>query len=57
MTNQPPDVEHFVPMMERVIESRGGVPEKTTADAGYFSEANIVRAACTGIDAFVPTTA
>ena len=55
VTNQPPDVEHFVPMMEKVVENCGDVPEKTTADAGYFSEANIVTAACMGIDAFVAT--
>jgi transposase len=55
VTNQPPDVEHFVPMMEQVIENCGGVPDKSTADAGYFSEANIVKAACMGIDAYVAT--
>src|SRR5690606_10605262 len=53
LTNQPPDVEHFVPMMEQVIENCG-VPRYATADAGYFSEENIVRAEQLGIDVYIP---
>jgi transposase len=55
LTNQPPDVEHFVPMLEKVIENCGDVPRVATADAGYFSEENIVRAAEMGVDAYVAT--
>jgi transposase len=55
LTNQPPDVEHFVPMLEKVIENCGDVPKVVTADAGYFSEENIVRAAEMGVDAYVAT--
>jgi transposase len=55
LTNQPPDVEHFLPMVEQVIENCGGIPGATTADAGYFSEENITRAADLGIDAYVAT--
>jgi transposase len=54
LTNQPPDVEHFVPMVEQVIENCGGVPAFMTADAGYFSEENIIRAAELGVDAYIP---
>jgi transposase len=55
LTNQPPDVEHFIPLLERVVENCGSVPEAVTADSGYFSEANVVRAASMGIDAYIAT--
>ena len=55
VTNQPPDVEHFIPMLEQVIENCGDVPKAATADAGYFSEENIVRAAEMGVDSYVAT--
>lgn len=55
LTNQPPDAQHFIPMLEQVIENCGDVPKVTTADAGYFSEENILRAAAMGIDAYVAT--
>lgn len=54
LTNQAPDVEHFVPMVEQIIENCGGVPDFLTADAGYFSEENIVRAAHYGVDVYIP---
>lgn len=54
LTNQPPDVEHFIPMMEQVIENCGDVPDFMTADAGYFSEENIRRAAEFGVDTYIP---
>jgi transposase len=55
LTNQPPDVEHFLPLLEQVVENCGEVPEVVTADAGYFSEENVVRAASMGVDAYVAT--
>ncbi len=55
LTNQPPDAQHFIPMLEQVVENCGDVPKVTTADAGYFSEENILRAAAMGIDAYVAT--
>ncbi|HEX9575070.1 MAG TPA: IS1182 family transposase, partial [Myxococcales bacterium] len=48
LTNQPPDVEHLVPMLERVRENCGAMPLTTTADAGYFSEANVLAAQAMG---------
>ena len=53
LTNQPPDAEHFIPLLEQVVENCGGVPQVATADAGYFSEQNVTRAASMGIDAYV----
>jgi len=49
------DVEHFILMMEWVIENCGDVPRVTTADAGYISESNVITAALLGIDAYVAT--
>ena len=54
LTNQPPDVEHFVPLLEQVIENCGEAPGFMTADAGYFSEENIFRAAQMGVEAYIP---
>ncbi|MBZ4423397.1 transposase, partial [Myxococcus sp. RHSTA-1-4] len=55
LTNQPPDVEHWVPMLEQVVENCGGVPEAVTADSGYFSEQNVATAASMGINAYIAT--
>lgn len=55
LTNQSPDVEHFAPLMEQVIENCGSTPDVLTADAGYFSEDNLIRAAEVGVDAYIAT--
>lgn len=55
VTNQPPDVEHLVPMIEEVAANLGELPTVTTADAGYFSAENVVYATTQGIDLYVPT--
>lgn len=55
VTNQPPDVEHLVPMIARTVENCGTKPEKMIADAGYFSEANVCEAMKWGIDPFIAT--
>jgi transposase len=41
VTNQPPDVEHLLPILDQVIANCGEVPETVIADAGYFSEKNV----------------
>ena len=40
VSNQPPDVEHLVPMLERTIANTGQAPVTLIADAGYWSEDN-----------------
>jgi hypothetical protein len=55
VTNQPPDVEHLVPMIARTIENCGTKPEKMIADAGYFSEANVCETMKWGIEPFIAT--
>jgi transposase len=50
LSNQPPDAEHLVPMLDRVIENCGAVPTVMSADNGYLSEANVARAEARGVD-------
>lgn len=54
LTNQPPDVEHLLPLLEAVVENCGGVPHVTTADAGFYSEANVEGAFALGVDVYIP---
>jgi transposase len=53
VSNQSPDAEYFVPMLDRVFENCGAPPERASADNGYLSEGNVARAASRGIDVFI----
>jgi transposase len=53
LTNQPPDAEHLVPMIEQVKQNCGEYPAKFSADAGYFSDANATHASARGIDVYI----
>jgi len=53
VTNQAPDQEHLVPMMERVKHNTGRSPRHLTADAGYMSEDNVDFCERHGIDAYL----
>lgn len=55
VSNQPPDVEHLEPMLERMVASAGGLPDVMTMDAGYWSEDNAKICADQGIDAYIAT--
>ena len=55
VSNQSPDAEHFIPMLDRVVENLGAPPKRASADTGYFSEANIQRGASRGIDLYIAT--
>jgi hypothetical protein len=35
VSNQPPDQEHLVPMLERTMANTAQVPKSLIADAGY----------------------
>lgn len=48
------DVEQFRPLLEQVQAHIGAAPAVVSADAGYFSEANLALAAGAGIDVYVP---
>ncbi len=53
LTNQAPDPEHLKPMVNRVIENCGAVPEVMTADTGYFSKENVDTCEERGIDPYI----
>ena len=55
VTNQPPDVEHLVPMIARTVENCGKKPTRVIADAGYFSEANVCETMKWGIEPYIAT--
>jgi transposase len=55
VSNQPPDVEHLEPMLERIAASSGALPTVMTMDAGYWSEGNADLCADQGIDAYIAT--
>lgn len=41
VTNQAADAPHLIPMVTQVEQNLGRKPEELSADAGYFSEANV----------------
>jgi transposase len=53
LSNQAPDVEYFEPMLRRVVENCSAVPERVTADSGYFSERNVHAAEALGTEPFI----
>jgi transposase len=55
LTNQSPDAEHFLPMVEEVVANCGRAPDDTSADAGYFSESNVLGAIERGADPHIAT--
>ena len=55
VSNQPPDVEHLVPMLERTIVNTGQVPKTLIADAGYWSEDNAAACEERGVDPHIAT--
>lgn len=52
VSNQPPDVEHLDPMLQRIATTAGALPEVMTLDAGYWSEDNTKACTDQGIDAY-----
>jgi len=55
VSNQPPDVEHLEPMLERTIANTGACPETFIADAGYWSEDNVSACEKRGTDPHIST--
>jgi transposase len=53
VTNQQPDQEHLVPMLERVREHFGRLPEVLSADTGYWSERNAAYCEANALDAYI----
>ena len=55
VSNQPPDVEHLEPMLQRITATAGARPDVMTMDAGYWSEDNAKVCSEQGIDAYIAT--
>ena len=55
VSNQPPDVEHLEPMLQRIVATASGLPDVMTMDAGYWSEDNARACSDQGIDAYIAT--
>ena len=53
VSNQSPDAEHLVPMLDRTVENCGAVPARMSGDTGYYSEANVLRAQSRGVDIYL----
>lgn len=53
-TNQPIDKGQAQPMMEKVKENAGRLPNQMSADAGYFSSETVTALTQMGIDVYMP---
>jgi hypothetical protein len=53
VTNQAPDQEHLIPLMNRVKSNTGRTPTDLTADPGYMSSDNATYCEGEGIDAYI----
>ena len=53
VTNQAADAPHLQPMVQQVQANVGAVPQQVSADAGYFSEANVKALEELGTDPYV----
>jgi len=54
VTNMAPDQPQLVGMVDRIEANTGRRPEELSADAGYFSEANVQALVDLGIDPLIP---
>jgi len=55
VTNQSPDCEHLVPLLERAVANCAATPTVVTGDAGYYSEANADWLVAHGMDPYLAT--
>lgn len=53
VSNQSPDCEHLVPMLDRIVANCGAPPQRASADNGYLSDGNVARAESRGIDIYI----
>jgi hypothetical protein len=54
VTQERADKKQLLPMIEKVGKNIGRLPEKVSADAGYFSEANVTDERLGAVDLYVP---
>jgi transposase len=55
VSNQSPDPEHLVPMLECTIANTGQIPKTFITDAGYWSEENASACEQRGVDPHIAT--
>jgi transposase/IS5 family transposase len=55
VTPTAPDVNELVPAVESIERVLGSLPEKVLADAGYWSEQNVVSLEARGVEPFIAT--
>ena len=55
VTQETNDKKQLLPILKQVEENLGAMPEKTSADTGYFSEANVTDESVKNIDLYVAT--
>ena len=53
VTPNPTDVGEFVPLLNAVIDNTGATPAVVSADAGYFSAANVSAAEGRAVDVYI----
>ena len=53
VSDQPPDQEYLVPMVERMVALGAEVPKALLADSGYFSADNVQALQDRGIDPYI----
>jgi transposase len=53
LTNQAPDARHLPTLLQQVKTHTGRHPKEVSADAGYFSRANLDAIAAAGAEAFI----
>ncbi|MFZ0892793.1 MAG: IS1182 family transposase [Thermoplasmata archaeon] len=54
ITQENPDNQHLVPMVEELERELGELPSKVLVDAGYFSEAQIRAVEAKGVEVYCP---
>ncbi len=55
VSNQPPDVEHLEPRLQRIAASAGALPTVMSLDAGYWNDAKAEHCEELGIVAYIAT--
>jgi transposase len=54
LTQQANDKQQFLPLLAQIKENLGLLPERVSADSGFYSEANLSDPALVGISCYVP---
>jgi hypothetical protein len=54
-SNQPPDTQYLVPMLERVRATTGALPAVASVDAGFWAPSNASWCEKHGVDAYIST--